>query len=228
MGQLFDYKLIFKYFPLILSRLHITLIIVILALAIGLVLGILLAMFRLYKIIILNQLSMFFVSFNRGTPILVQLFIVYYGLPLLLQQVGININRWDKLIFVIITYALNAAAFLSEIIRASISSVPTGQSEAAYSIGLTRIQTFFRIIVPQAVVIALPSLGVNVIRLLQDTSLAFSLGILDVIGKVRSIGSSTYHTMEGYVGAAIIFIALSILLERIFSLIEKRLTFKKA
>ncbi len=220
--------MIFRYFPLILSRLHITVLIVVVALLMGLVLGILLAAVRMYRIPVLSQLSVFLVSFNRGTPILVQLFIVYYGLPLLLLPLGLDINRWDKLSFVMITYGLNAAAFLSEIIRASILSVPGGQTEAAYSVGLTRSQTFSRIVAPQAVAIALPSFGVNAVRLLQDTSLAFSLGILDVIGKVRSIGSSTYHTMEGYIGAAIIFIALSILLEKVFSGMEKRLKLKKA
>lgn len=228
MGQLFDARLIWEYFPKILSRLHITLGIVLLATLIGFLLGTILALFRLYKVPVLNQLTLLFVSFNRGTPVIVQLFIVFYGLPILLLLVGVDINRWDKLNFVIIAYGLNAAAFMSEIIRAAIMSVSVGQTEAAYSVGMTRYQAFIRIVAPQSVVIALPSLGTNMVGLLQDTSIAFSLGIVDVIGKVRAIGANTYHTMEGYIGASIIFIILSIMLEKLFSFIEKRAEIKRS
>lgn len=227
MGKIFDIKLVFEYFPQILSRLHITLLIVILATVIGLIFGIILALFRIYKIPIFNQLAIVYISFIRGTPIIVQLFVVYYGLPFLLLKVGVDINRWDALYFVILTYGFNAAAFMAEIIRAAITSVDIGQSEAAYSIGMTRIQTFFRIIAPQALLIALPSLGTSFLGLLQDTSLAFTMGIIDVIGKVQAIGARTYHNIEGYVGAAIIFLTLSILLEKSFSIIERKVSYKK-
>lgn len=222
MGQLFDIRLVWEYFPKILTRLPITLGIVLLATFIGLILGTVLALFRLFRIPLLNQLTILFVSFNRGTPIIVQLFIVFYGLPMLVLLVGININRWDTLIFVIITYGLNSAAFFSEIIRSAIMSVSKGQTDAAYSVGMTRFQTFYRIVAPQAVGVAIPSLGTSMAGLLQDTSLAFSLGVIDMIGKVKAIGANTYHTMEGYIVAAIIFIILNVLLEKLFSSIEKR------
>lgn len=223
MGSFFNYKLVFEYLPQLLSRLHITLLIVILATIVGLIFGTVLACFRLYKIPVFNQLTVVYVSFIRGTPIIVQMFIVYYGVPLLLSFVGIDINRWDKMYFVILTYGLNAAAFMSEIIRASVSGISIGQTEAAYAVGMTRLQTLFRIIVPQATVIAIPSLGTGFIGLLHDTSIAFSLGVIDVIGKVQAIGAVTYHTIEGYVGAALIFLVLTVILEKTFSILEKRL-----
>lgn len=226
MGDYFKISLVFQYLPQLLSRLHITLLIVLLATVIGLILGIILALFRLYKIPVLNELAIVYISFVRGTPILVQMFIIYYGLPLLLMNIGININRWDKLYFVIITYGLNAAAFKAEMIRAAIKSVPIGQAEAAYSVGMTRIQTFSRIIAPQAVLIILPTLGTTMVGLLQDTSLAFTLGIVDVMGKVNAIAAASYRTLEGYVAAAIIFLVLAILLEKGFSAIEKGLHVK--
>lgn len=223
MGNFFDYRLVFKYLPQLISRLPVTLSIVILATAVGLVLGTTLACFRLYKIPVMRQIAVVYVSFIRGTPIIVQMFIVYYGLPLVLSWIGVDINRWDKMIFVIMTYGLNAAAFLSEIIRASVEGIPIGQTEAAYAVGMTRLQTLFRIVVPQAAIIALPSLSTSFISLLHDTSIAFSLGVIDVIGKVQAIGAVTYHTIEGYVGAALIFLVLTVMLEKLFSMLEKRL-----
>jgi L-cystine transport system permease protein len=217
-GTIFDPSLILKYFPKILSCLHITLAIVLVATVAGLILGTGLALIRLYKIPVANQIAGVFISFQRGTPILVQLFIVYYGLPALLYALlGINVNGWDKLIFVMVTYALSASSFFSETIRGAIASVPKSQSEAAYSIGMTGKETFFRIIAPQAVKIAIPGLGVGILSLLQDTSLAFSLGIMDVMGKVKAIGGATYHSLEGYIGAAIIFVILNFILEVVFS-----------
>jgi len=227
MENYFNISLVFKYLPQLLSRLHITLLIVLSATVIGLFLGVILALFRLYRIPVLNQIAIVYISFMRGTPILVQMFIVYYGLPMLLMKIGININRWDKLYFVIITYGLNAAAFNAEMIRAAIISIPEGQAEAAYSIGMTKLQAFSRIIAPQSVIIILPTLGITLIGLLQDTSLAFTLGILDVMGKVNAIAANTYRSLEGYVSAAIIFFVLSILLEQIFSRVEKKLHIQK-
>lgn len=227
MGNYFNINLIFQYLPQLLSRLHITLLIVLSATAIGLIFGIILALFRVYNVPVLNQISIIYISFMRGTPILVQMFIVYYGLPMLLMKIGININRWDKLYFVIITYGLNAAAFKAEMIRAAIVNIPIGQVEAAYSVGMTKLQAFARIIAPQSVIIILPTLGITLVGLLQDTSLAFTLGIIDVMGKVNAIAANTYRSLEGYVSAAIIFFILSILLEQLFSGIEKKLHIQK-
>lgn len=227
MENYFNINLIFQYLPQLLSRLHITLLIVLSATVIGLVFGIILALFRVYKVPVLNHISIVYISFIRGTPILVQMFIVYYGLPLLLMKIGININRWDKLYFVIITYGLNAAAFKAEMIRAAIVNIPIGQVEAAYSVGMTKLQAFTRIIAPQSVIIILPTLGITLVGLLQDTSLAFTLGIIDVMGKVNAIAANTYRSLEGYVSAAIIFFILSILLEQLFSRLEKKLHIQK-
>lgn len=226
MGTLYDIKLVFEYFPELLSRLHITLLLVIAATAIGIFLGTVIALLRLYKIPALNQIAVVYISFMRGTPILVQMFIVYYGLPKVLMIMGVNINRWDTFVFIILTYGLNMAAFMAEIIRASILSVPIGQAEAAYSVGMTKIQTFLHIVAPQALLTALPSFGTNMVGILQDSSIAFVLGIIDVMGKAKVIGARTYHTLEGYTGAAIIFLVLCIFLEKSCSVIEKRLNEK--
>ncbi|URZ18401.1 amino acid ABC transporter permease [Clostridium felsineum] len=227
MGKLFDANAMFQYFPKILAHLNITLLIVSASIILGAVLGIVLSIFRLYKVPVLNQLSIVYISFVRGTPIIVQMFIVFYGLPLVLNSFNIDINRWDKLYFVIVTYALNSAAFLAEIFRASIGSVPIGQTEAAYSVGLNKIQAFTRIVFPQAIITALPSLGTTLVGLLQDTSIAFTLGIIDVMGEVQAIAANTRRTIEGYVDAAIIFVILATIIEKLFSSVERRLIIRK-
>jgi L-cystine transport system permease protein len=224
---LFDINAALEYFPKILARLHITFFIVLISILIGTFFGAILALCRYFKIPILNQFSIIYISFIRGTPVVIQLFLFFYGLPLLLQQIGININRWDKMIFVVITYGFNSASFLAEIFRSSISSVSIGQTEAAYSIGLSRLQTIYRIVIPQAVVVAIPTMGTLLIMLLQETSIAFTLGVIDVIGEVRIIGARTRRYMEGYVDAAFIFLILSIVLERGFQKIENILIKKK-
>lgn len=195
---------------------------------VGLVLGSLIAFMRVEKIPIVSQLAAVFVSFIRGTPILVQLYVVYYGVPSLLQAIQIDVSSWDKIIFIYITYGLNTAAFQSETIRAAILSVPVTQKEASIACGLTKSQMYLRVILPQVVRVALPAFGTTTVALLQDTSLAFTIGIVDVVGKARAIGAVTFHTLEGYVGAAVLFITLSVILERVFALLEKRMSFTQA
>lgn len=223
MGSLFDIRLVFEYFPAIISRFHITLLIVVVAIAAGLLLGLVIALIRMYKVPVLSQLTVLYVSFIRGTPIIVQLFIIYYGVPLLLDEIGIDVSQWEKLYFVLIAYGLNNSAFMSEIIRSAISSVPAGQREAAYSVGLSRWQALRRVILPQAFLTAFPVFGTRVVNTFESTSLAFTLGIIDMIGQAQAIGSRTYHELEGYVVLAVIFIVVSLSLEKIFTAAEKKL-----
>ena len=171
---------------------------------------------------VFKQIAAVFTSFIRGTPILIQMFLVYYGLPLFLGYVGIDTDGVNALVYLFITYGLNMAAFLSEIIRAALESVPATQREAALTSGYTKRQMYFKIIFPQAVIIAMPSFATMVISLLQDTSLAFTIGVLDVVGKAKALGTATFHTVEAYLSAMIIFVILSFILERLFRWIEKR------
>ncbi|MDR3230461.1 MAG: amino acid ABC transporter permease [Synergistaceae bacterium] len=223
MGKLFDIALVFEYMPAIFSRVSVTLLIVSVSVVGGTLLGFLLAAVRLYRMPLLNGAAVFYISFVRGTPVIIQMFIVYYALPILLSQVDININRWNKLYFVLISYALNNAAFMAEIIRSAIASVPVGQTEAAHSVGLSGFQALRRIVLPQAFCTAFPAFGTRVVGALQDTSLAFTLGILDMLGQAQAIGVRTYHVLEGYVAVALFFIAASLLLEKGFAWAGKKL-----
>ncbi|WP_346355388.1 amino acid ABC transporter permease [Azotosporobacter soli] len=218
--NLFSVGLFFTSFPTLLSRIHITLAIVAVAFIVGLIGGILLAAARIYRLPFAAPAAAAYVSFIRGIPLLVLLYIVYIGLPLLAEAGGIHINRLDSLWFVMIAYSMNSAAFLSEIIRAAVKGIDGGQLEAAYAVGMTRRQAFSRIIVPQALRISLPSLGNNIISLLKDTSLAYTLGVIDIVGVIKAISSNTYRSLEAYTAAAVIFFALSFLLERMFAKLQ--------
>jgi L-cystine transport system permease protein len=222
MPDFFVWDNFFFFLPKVLSALPVTLRITGVATVVGLVLGLVLAFCQLEKIPVVRFLCRVFVSFIRGTPIIVQMFITYYGFPLLLLKIGVNITRWDKIIFIYITYGLNTAGYFSEIIRGAILSVPRSQRDAAFAAGLTKVQTYGKIIIPQSIPIAIPGLGTGMVNLLQDTSLAFMLGILDVIGRVRALGSLRLRILEGYVAAALIFAVLSIVLEKVFGLIEAK------
>lgn len=224
--EIFKWSIVFSYLPQIIKYVPVTMEIVLSAILVGTLIGIILSAFRIYQIPILNTISKFYISFVRGTPVNIQLYMVYFGIPALLSpifaQFGYDLNRADAMLFVIITYSLNSAAFLAELIRASVLGVPKGQSEAAYSIGMTKIQAFQRIIMPQAAKIALPDFGNILINLIKNTSLAYALGVIDIMGIVSIIGTRTHRTLEGYVASAIIYFAISTVIEQIFRIIQRK------
>lgn len=221
--DIFSFKRMAEYFPLIIKCLPVTLYVVLGAMAVGIIISIILALFRIYRVPLFNQIAVVYISFIRGTPINIQLFIIYFGVPLLLKPLAPGINRADPMLFVIITYALNNAAFFAELIRASVKGVNNGQIEAGYAIGMTKLQTFQRVIAPQAFRLAIPDIGNTIVNLLKNTALAYTLGIIDLMGEVMIIGGTTRHTLEGYLDVAIIYIVLSSLLEGLFHRIERKL-----
>jgi L-cystine transport system permease protein len=227
-GDFFSFHRVITYFPKVLSKLPVTLNIVLVSITIAIVLATAIAMICIKKLPVLSQMAALYISFVRGTPILVQMFLVYYGMPLFITAlVGSNItSEWNKLIFVYIAYGLNEAGFLSEHIRAAILSVPAGQTEAGYSVGLNGNQTFFRIVLPQAFRVLLPGFSTMLVGLLPATSLAYMLGVTDMMGKVRAIGTVTFHTLEGYFCAAIIFVLASFILERFCAHLLKRFNYE--
>lgn len=223
MGKAFDIELIFTSIPQLLSYLHITIWILIASLVIGSTLGLFIALPRIYKVPVLSQIAAVYISFMRGTPILIQLFLVFYGIPALLQLIHIDVSRMAPLVFVIITYSLSTAASFSEMMRGAINSVDKGQTEAAYSIGMTGKQTFTRIVLPQALVVAFPNFGNLVIGSLKDTSLAFTIGVMDMMGRGDTIIAATAHAVEVYIALAIIYYLVAIILENFFVKSEQKL-----
>ncbi|MDR1220635.1 MAG: amino acid ABC transporter permease [Treponema sp.] len=220
--QPFDVKTLIEFFPVILSALPLTLKLVGVAITAGLLFGAIMAIMRIERVPVLRQVSAFLVSFMRGTPVLIQMFVIYYGLPLALLPLGINIVRADKMLFIYIAFSLNSSAFFSEMVRSALLAVPSVQWDAAFSIGHNKLQSYLRIIVPQAVVIAIPSVGVMVVSLLQDTALTMAMGVWDVLGRAQALGLHSFHYQEAYIDAAIIFVVLSFVIQRFFSYIEKK------
>jgi L-cystine transport system permease protein len=223
MNQPFELSYLLDFFPRMLPYLGITLYIVALSILFGLVVGLLVALPRLYNIPVLKRVSEVYVSFFRGTPILIQLFLIYYGLPEILKIFHMNVAKWPVLFFVILAYTLHAGAFISEIIRAAVNAVDRGQMEAAYSIGMTGYQAFTRIMVPQALAIAIPVFTNHVLGTLKDTSLAYTLGVMDITGKSTSLGTATLHFIEVYIDLSLIYLVISMVLEKLFFLLERRL-----
>lgn len=221
MGKAFDPMLIIELIPTLLHYLGVTLLLLALSTILGLILGIAAAIPRLFKIPFFNHLVILYVSFIRGTPIIIQLFLVFYGLPAVLLLVNVDISRMEPIYFVIITYAISNGAGFSEIFRGSIQAIDYGQTEAAYSVGMTSSQSFFRIVLPQAIRIAFPNIGNHVIGSLKDTSLAFTIGVMDMMGRGETLIASTAHALEVYIALSIIYYVVVILLERIVSKLEK-------
>ncbi|MEM1505463.1 amino acid ABC transporter permease [Domibacillus sp. 8LH] len=222
MGKAFDLTLVWGFLQELIPYLGVTLNILFVSILAGMVLGIAAAVPRLFRLPILAQLVMLYVSFIRGTPILIQLFLVFYGVPAVLLFAGIDVSRMDAVYFVMITYAISNGAVFSEIFRSAIQSVDYGQTEAALSVGMKDYQSFFRIVLPQAWGIALPNIANSVIGSLKDTSLAFTIGVMDMVGRGETLIASTAHSLEVYVSLSIIYYIVVWMMEKAFKVVEKR------
>ncbi|MBW7454912.1 amino acid ABC transporter permease [Paenibacillus sepulcri] len=207
------------------GKLPITLAMLLLSTLFGLLLGLGIAVVRIQKKPVLYTVATFYLSFMRCTPTLVQLFLVYYGLPAVLQLIGIDVNGWDRFIFVIVTFSLHSAAFFSEVIRSAYLAVGVAQQEAAYSVGMTYFQTLRRIILPQAFGIGLPNFCNDLIGILKETSLAFSIGIVDIMGQAQIIigNSNGLNVVQVYIVISIVYWILSIAIEKGCGRLERRL-----
>lgn len=222
---MFSWKYVVEYFPDIIEKFPVTLELVLVPFVISFIFGFLIAIARLKKIPVLEQFLTVYVSYVRCTPVITQMFVVYFGIPLLMAKFGIDAYEWNPVIFVFIAYSINISAFLSETIRSSILAVPSGQMEAGYAVGMSEFQTMRDIIVPQALKISLPILGNMFIGLFQATALAYMVNVIDMVGKARNISVSRGHMLEGYICCAIVFAIISLALEAIFRYVNKRLAF---
>ena len=226
MGEFFSWQRVVHNFPILIKKLPVTFEIVAVAFSLGFILALLIATARIKKIPILNQILTVFISFERGTPLLVQILVVYYALPLVLQAFfGIDTRRWDKIIFVDLALILNQGVFLGEVFRGAITSIPKGQKEAAIACGMTEFSAFTKIVLPQAVRVALPATGLNLIGLFQETSLVFMIGVMDIIGRASALGATSGHSLESYLIIAVLFLSINFVLTGITTKISKNLSY---
>lgn len=171
-----------------------------------------------------NRFANFYIHILRCTPSIVLLFIVFYGIPkFMLVVFGVNINFWPKIIFVIIALSLLYSAELAEIIRSALISVGREQYEAGLSVGLSPFKSLFRIVIPQAFVVAIPNFGNSLIALLKEGSLAYTIGLIDVMGSGNLIIARNYgaYALETYIALAIIYWSLTLIIENVFKILQK-------
>ena len=227
--NLFDFDLVIKQIPDLLKYLPVTLELAALAMCIGIVLGLLLAVIRLKRIPVLRQIAAFYISIIRGTPAIVQLYIAYFGIPMFLKYMNLNhgtnfdISAFPGFACAVFAMGFNEAAYNAETIRAALGSVDRGQIEAASAIGMTYPQMLRRIILPEAMTVALPGLGNSFIGLIKGTSLAFTCAVVEMTAQGKIMGGRTYRYFEVYVSLAIIYWAVTIIVEQLLKFLERRL-----
>lgn len=226
--QLLNYQFMIKSFGKILSALPITLNIAIVTMIFSLILSFFVALARINKIKVVSKLATVYVSFIRGTPLLVQIYLSYYGIPKVLNHMNdkfgwsLNINNVPIIVFVYVAFILNMSAYMSETFRAAILSVEKGQMEAAISVGMSKWQAMKRIVLPQAFVIALPNFGNSFIGLIKDTSLAFVVSIVELMGKAKIVGAQGLNFFEVYIVVALIYWGVCIIVEKLLAILEKK------
>ncbi|BCH67597.1 cysteine ABC transporter permease (plasmid) [Agrobacterium vitis] len=201
--------------PLLWAGLVFTIPLTILSFTFGLTLGLVTAIGRLFGAKPVAAIARFYVWVIRGTPLLVQLFVIFYGLP----SIGILLDAFPA---ALIGFTLNIGAYSSEIIRAVISSVPKGQWEAAYSIGMSWRQAMLRTILPQAARVAVPPLSNTFISLVKDTSLAAAITVPELFQAAQRIVATTYEPLTLYIEAALIYLALCSVLSTVQVRLERR------
>ena len=223
MAKLFDFEAVLSQLPEILKYLPTTLILAVSSMIIALIIGMLLALIKTKNIPLLKQIAGVYISLIRGTPVIVQLYIAYFGIPMITkyiyQQNGWNYQSSTTSGFV----SINESAYIAEIFRGALASVNVGQIEAASAIGMTYFQTFRRIIFPEMLSVALPGLGNSFIGLIKGTSLAFVCAVVEMTAQGKIIGGRTYRYFEVYVSLAIIYWVITFVIEQGIRLIEKKM-----
>lgn len=224
-----DFAYLVKTFLLCVNAIPVTLEITIVSLLLAVIPALLIALCRIHHIIILEQMGRIFVSFIRGTPIVLQILIVYSIVPSLLnsfvKKAGLSINVFEinPIVYAFVVFGINSTATLSEAFRSAISSVSRGQIEAALAVGETPFQAFYRIVLPQAAVSALPNLCSITVILIKNTSLAFMMTVREITAVAKIEAAYGYNYVESYIDIFIIYIAVCLAVEFLFKKFEKKL-----
>lgn len=203
--------------PLLKAGVAFTIPLTLISFVIGLLLAVLTALVRISSWTILKLIFRFYVWVIRGTPLLVQLFIIFYGLP----AIGITL---EPLTAAIIGFSLSVGAYSSEIVRAAIQSISKGQWEAAFSVGMTRGQALRRVILPQATRVSVPPLANTFIGLVKDTSLAASITYMELFRTSQQIVATTYEPLLLYCEVGVIYLLFCTVLSTLQNYLEKRLS----
>lgn len=215
--------------PLFLQGVKMTVLISILAILIGMVIGFFVCLMRLSKkgVIgaVLRCISGIYVWIIRGTPMIVQAFIVYFGMP---QVIGKFIPGFkiDSYTAGLITLSLNAGAYLSEVFRGGIQAIPKGQTEAARSLGLSKAKTMIKVVLPQAVKVAIPSMVNQFIITIKDSSILSVIGLADLVNRAKVYVGSSYQFFATYIMVAVYYLVIISVLMVISNYLEKRMSYE--
>ncbi|WP_346354773.1 amino acid ABC transporter permease [Azotosporobacter soli] len=226
MEKYFDAAYIIEAIPVLVPYLQVTFLVTALSVLFGTAAGFVLAAAKIGKNPAAKAAAAAYTTALRCTPSIVLLFLTYYGIPALAAGIGIDLGDVDKLIFIVITFSLQFAAAMCEVIRTAYGAVDKGQFEAGVSVGLSNLQAYRTIVLPQAFFIALPNIGNSFLALIKEGSLAYTIGLIDVMGEANLIIAGNYnaHALETYLGLSIIYWLVSLLAEHFFAKVETRLS----
>lgn len=213
----FDWELVVQSLPAITSGAWTTLTLTVISISFGLVLGTILGLMRLARFRLVSAFASAYVWFFRGTPLLIQLFLIYYAMPSLLD---VTLDRWQAGVAAL---SLNSAAYIAEIVRAGVQSIDVGQIEAAYALGLTKFQTARFIVLPQAFRRIIPPLGNEFILLLKDSSLVSVIALEELLRAGQLIVTRTFKPVEIYSLVALTYLLLTTVISVLVSLVERKL-----
>ncbi len=225
----FDPSFMWKAFLSLFQALPTTLFIAAISVIAGLAIGTIVALSRLYRIPVLAQLSSAYVTFVRGTPMLMHLLLIYFGLPIVIDGIaGLLGSSFTSasiplLAFACIAFSITAGAYMSEVVRAGILAVDKGQIEAAHSVGMTTPQALRRIVFPQALAVSLPNLSNSVIGMLHGSTLAYTISVVEINAQAQIVAADNWKYFEAYLAAALLFWGLTVLIERMSGWLEYRL-----
>ena len=205
-----------SFWQLLLPGIRITIPLTLISFSLGLIIALLTAMVHVAYIRVLKQIARFYVWVIRGTPLIVQLFVVFFGLP----DLGIVLDAFPS---AVVVFAFNTGAYASETIRAAIEAVPTGQIEAGYCVGMNYVQIMARIVLPQAMRTAFPPLSNSLIGLVKDTSLAASITVMEMFMSAQRIAARTYETFALYCEVAVVYLLFCTVLTKLQTYCEKRM-----
>ncbi|MBQ6626676.1 MAG: amino acid ABC transporter permease [Ruminococcus sp.] len=222
-----DFALVFREaWPMILQGLKVTLIISLLSIAIGMVIGLISCLMGLSKFKVFNAISAVYVWLIRGTPMIVQAFIVYYGIPIIVQQFNPSFVISEFLAGTI-TLSLNAGAYLSEIFRSGIQAVDKGQIEASRSLGIGSAKTMMKVVLPQAFKITIPSIVNQFIITIKDTSILSVISLAELCNQAKQYSASTYRFFEIYIIVGLCYLAIISALMVLSKFVEKKISYDR-
>ena len=212
--------------PLLLEGLRLTVITSLVSIAIGMVIGLLVCLMKMSKHVVPRAIAGVYIWIIRGTPMLVQAFIVFFGVPQIVRMFVTDF-KFTALTAGIITLSLNAGAYLAEIYRGGIMAVPKGQTEAARSLGLSQGQAMRKVVLPQAIKFSIPSLVNQFIITIKDTSILSAIGMAELVNKAKTYVGSTYTFFETYLVVAAMYLVIISILMIISNYIEKKLKYER-